>query len=215
MKPVELVERAIKNSSKSRDTILDPFGGSGTTLIACEKTGRQARMIELEPKYYDVIVRRWAEFTGEEATLDSETVRPSQRLGVALGCRFGVVQRRERGYSENEEDHLMLLGVLRTSFVGAMLATNSYLVGQQEISVSTPNGTRHSMVFVPEGTFVMGFTTKQEAWVRGGTRPSADGTLWGAEKFRHVQDQKPAHTVNLKGFHNRQIRSDQSTIRCV
>ena len=51
MKPVELVERAIQNSSKTRDTVLDPFGGSGTTLIACEKTGRQARLIEMEPAY--------------------------------------------------------------------------------------------------------------------------------------------------------------------
>jgi DNA modification methylase len=58
MKPVELVERALRNSSKSRDTVFDPFGGSGTTLIACEKTGRQARLIELEPKYCDVIIRR-------------------------------------------------------------------------------------------------------------------------------------------------------------
>lgn len=72
MKPVELVERAIRNSSKSRDTILDVFGGSGTTLIACEKSGRQARLIELEPKYCDVIIRRWQEFTGREAKLDSD-----------------------------------------------------------------------------------------------------------------------------------------------
>ena len=69
MKPVELVERAIRNSSKGRDTVLDPFGGSGTTLIACEKTGRQARLIELEPKYCDVIIRRWQEFSGKEAAL--------------------------------------------------------------------------------------------------------------------------------------------------
>ena len=72
MKPVELVERAIRNSSKVRDTILDPFGGSGTTLIACEKSGRQARLIELEPKYCDVIVRRWQEFTGQQAKHDSD-----------------------------------------------------------------------------------------------------------------------------------------------
>ena len=64
MKPVELVERAIRNSSKGRDTVLDPFGGSGTTLIACEKSGRQARVIELDPKYCDVAVRRWQEYTG-------------------------------------------------------------------------------------------------------------------------------------------------------
>ena len=69
MKPVELVERAVRNSSKGRDTVLDPFGGSGTTLIACEKAGRQARLIELEPKYCDVIVARWQEFTGKQAQL--------------------------------------------------------------------------------------------------------------------------------------------------
>jgi len=69
---VELVERAVRNSSKDRDTVLDPFGGSGTTLIACEKTSRQARLIELEPKYCDVIIRRWQEFTGEEASLDGD-----------------------------------------------------------------------------------------------------------------------------------------------
>lgn len=67
MKPVELVERAIKNSSKSHDIVLDSFGGSGSTLIACEKLGRQCRMLELDPKYVDVIVRRWEEFTGKSA----------------------------------------------------------------------------------------------------------------------------------------------------
>ena len=72
MKPVELIERAIRNSSKSRDTVLDPFGGSGSTLIACEKTGRQGRMIELEPKYCDVAILRWQEFTGKEAVHNSD-----------------------------------------------------------------------------------------------------------------------------------------------
>jgi DNA modification methylase len=70
MKPVELVERALRNNSKPRDTILDPFGGSGTTIIACEKMRRQARVIELDPKYCDVIVRRWQAFTGGVARLD-------------------------------------------------------------------------------------------------------------------------------------------------
>ncbi len=67
MKPVELVERAVRNSSKTRDLVLDPFGGSGTTLIACEKSGRRARIIELDPKYVDVIVKRWEEYTGQKA----------------------------------------------------------------------------------------------------------------------------------------------------
>ena len=70
MKPVALVERAIRNSSKSRDIVLDPFGGSGSTLIACEKAGRQARLVELDPKYCDVIVMRWQEFSGGAAALD-------------------------------------------------------------------------------------------------------------------------------------------------
>ena len=69
MKPVALVERAICNSSKSREIALDPFGGSGSTLIACEKAGRQARVIELDPKYVDTIVLRWQEFSGGVATL--------------------------------------------------------------------------------------------------------------------------------------------------
>ena len=64
MKPVALVERAIRNSSKTRDIVLDPFGGSGSTLIACEKTGRQGRFVELDPKYCDVIVQRWQEWIG-------------------------------------------------------------------------------------------------------------------------------------------------------
>ena len=72
MKPVALVERAIRNSSKSRDIVLDPFGGSGSTLIACEKTGRQARLIELDPGYCDVIVRRWQKWTGEQAMLEGD-----------------------------------------------------------------------------------------------------------------------------------------------
>ncbi len=82
MKPVELVERAIRNSSKSRDTILDPFGGSGTTVIACEKSGRQARLIELEPKYCDVIVRRWQAYSGREAKLESDGRSYSEVAGA-------------------------------------------------------------------------------------------------------------------------------------
>ena len=87
MKPVELVERAVRNSSKDRDTVLDPFGGSGTTLIACEKTGRQACVIELEPKYCDVICRRFMDFSGKAATLEADGRAfadvAAERLGVA------------------------------------------------------------------------------------------------------------------------------------
>jgi len=72
MKPVELVERAIRNSSRPGNVVLDPFGGSGTTLIAAEKSGRQGRLIELDPKYVDVIVRRWQDWTGQQATRESD-----------------------------------------------------------------------------------------------------------------------------------------------
>lgn len=71
MKPVELVERAIINSSKPGDIVLDGFGGSGSTLIACEKNNRRARLIELDPKYCDVIIKRWEEWTGKKAILKS------------------------------------------------------------------------------------------------------------------------------------------------
>ena len=59
MKPVELVERAVQNSSKRGNFVLDQFGGSGTTLIACENAGRTCYMMELDPKYVDVIVERY------------------------------------------------------------------------------------------------------------------------------------------------------------
>ena len=68
-KPVELPERAITNSTKQGDSVLDLFGGSGSTLIACEKIGRMARVMELDPKYCDVIVQRWEDFTGKKAVL--------------------------------------------------------------------------------------------------------------------------------------------------
>lgn len=74
MKPVELMERAVRNSSKTRDIVLDPFGGSGTTLIACEKSGRRARLIELDPRYVDVIVKRWQDFSGKQATRQGDGV---------------------------------------------------------------------------------------------------------------------------------------------
>ncbi len=74
MKPVELVERCIRNSSRPGDVVLDSFGGSGTTLIAAHKSGRRARLMELDPKYVDVIVRRWQTWSGESAMRDADGV---------------------------------------------------------------------------------------------------------------------------------------------
>jgi DNA modification methylase len=67
MKPVELCEKAIEDGSQMNGIVLDLFGGSGSTLIACEKKNRICRMMELDPKYCDVIVKRWQEFTGKSA----------------------------------------------------------------------------------------------------------------------------------------------------
>ena len=70
-KPTALAERAIADFSDNEGVILDLFGGSGSTLIACEKTNRQARLMELDPKYCDVIVKRYIDFTGKQAILES------------------------------------------------------------------------------------------------------------------------------------------------
>lgn len=73
MKPVALVERMVAWSSKPGQIVLDLFGGSGSTLIAAQKSNRRARLMELDPKYCDVIVRRWQEYTGGGATLEGDT----------------------------------------------------------------------------------------------------------------------------------------------
>jgi DNA modification methylase len=69
-KPVELIERALLNSSKSGDVVADLFGGSGSTLIACERRNRNARLMEIDPKYADCIVRRFQEYAGTQAVLE-------------------------------------------------------------------------------------------------------------------------------------------------
>ena len=70
MKPTALIERMLKHSGRFGDVVLDPFGGSGSTLIACDRMGMSARLIELDPCYVDVIVRRWQQFTGQFAVRD-------------------------------------------------------------------------------------------------------------------------------------------------
>jgi len=72
MKPIGLVARMLKNSAREGDVVLDPFGGSGSTLIACETHGFRGRLLEIDPKFVDVIVRRWQEFTGQQAILDGD-----------------------------------------------------------------------------------------------------------------------------------------------
>src|SRR5690606_15325638 len=67
MKPVALVERLMRHSSRSGDLVLDPFGGSGTTLVAADRMGLSARLIELDPRFVDVIVTRWQQLTGRRA----------------------------------------------------------------------------------------------------------------------------------------------------
>ena len=72
MKPVELFQYQVENSSKPLEVVLDSFGGSGTTLIVCQQTNRKARIMELDPKYCDVIVSRWENFTGRKAVLEAK-----------------------------------------------------------------------------------------------------------------------------------------------
>lgn len=68
-KPVQLAERALKRSSEIGDIVLDAFGGSGSTLIACEQLGRKARLIELDPKYVDAIVGRWVKYSENQSVI--------------------------------------------------------------------------------------------------------------------------------------------------
>jgi DNA modification methylase len=86
VKPVALVADAIRDVSHRGELVLDTFGGSGTTLIAAEKTGRIARLIELDPIYCDVIIRRWQKLTGKHAhlagTTDTFEIVQAQRLAA-------------------------------------------------------------------------------------------------------------------------------------
>lgn len=107
MKPIALVERAIRNSSKTKDIVLDPFGGSGSTLMAAEATGRRAVAIEIDPAYCDVIVRRWQERAGREATLNGDGRTFSELMEArydpaanGLGCYQDWV-----GHKRKEFDH--------------------------------------------------------------------------------------------------------------
>jgi DNA modification methylase len=72
MKPVELIERALANSSRAGAIVVDLFGGSGSTMIACERLHRQARLMEIDPRYADVAVRRWQGYSGQQATLEGD-----------------------------------------------------------------------------------------------------------------------------------------------
>ena len=86
MKPIKLVARFIINSSRPGDIVLDPFGGSGSTLIACEQLGRRCRMMEIDPHYCDVIRRRWAEYV-HGAGCDWEALTP---VAVGAGSKGGA-----------------------------------------------------------------------------------------------------------------------------
>lgn len=83
MKPIALVKQAISNSSRTGDIVLDPFAGSGTTIIACEQLNRRVHCIELDPKYVDVIIRRWQKFTGNQVVLEST----GQTFDEVASCR--------------------------------------------------------------------------------------------------------------------------------
>ena len=71
-KPVALIERMVANSSPAKGLVLDPFGGSGSTLMACELLGRSCRTMELDPRFAEVIIRRWQDYTGGQALREAD-----------------------------------------------------------------------------------------------------------------------------------------------
>ena len=77
-KPVALISRALRNSTIRGESVLDPFVGSGTTMIACEQLGRLCFAMEIEPKYCDVVVERWETYTGKKAELVREQTEPAE-----------------------------------------------------------------------------------------------------------------------------------------
>lgn len=101
-KPVAVPARAINNSSKAGDIVLDLFGGSGSTLIACEQTGRKARLMELDPKFADVIVKRWQTFTGKTACLEGDG-RSFEQMANARGRSLAAPVSREKADANGEQ----------------------------------------------------------------------------------------------------------------
>ena len=87
-KPVALATHAINSCTEPGDIVLDLFGGSGSTLIACEKTGHLCRMMELDPHYVDIIVKRWQDFTGKQA-VHAVTGEPFDALDIQPGDGAG------------------------------------------------------------------------------------------------------------------------------
>lgn len=96
MKPLDLIEYQVRNSSKRGDNVLDLFGGSGTTLIACENLGRKAFVMEIDPKYLDVIINRWQQITGNQAVHES------------LGVTFNDLKNARLGRAANDDYELKM-----------------------------------------------------------------------------------------------------------
>lgn len=91
MKPVALLAYLTMNSSQAGDVVLDPFGGSGSTLVACVQTGRVARLMEIDPRYCDVIVQRWEEFSGERATREADGASFDALQEGGLRCQAAML----------------------------------------------------------------------------------------------------------------------------
>ena len=93
VKPVAMIAEAIKDASARGAIVLDPFLGSGTTLLACEKVGRRCHGIEYEPRYVDVAIRRWQQFTGQDAILIEPAADLADRQTTSLtGLTFDEVE---------------------------------------------------------------------------------------------------------------------------
>lgn len=91
VKPVAMVADALRDCSKRNQIVLDPFAGSGTTLIAAQKTGRRAYLLELDPLYCDTIIRRWQAYTGKRAR-HADTGRDFEELEELRVAEAGVAE---------------------------------------------------------------------------------------------------------------------------
>jgi DNA modification methylase len=103
MKPVDLIEYQVMNSSKRGDTVMDLFGGSGTTLIACENTGRTSLIMELDPKYVDVIIERWQKLTGKQAAIESTGQTFAELKAIRGGAKVMPVNQSAMPVAANDD----------------------------------------------------------------------------------------------------------------
>jgi hypothetical protein len=140
MKPIALIEEMVEASSREGEIVLDPFGGSGSTLIACEKLNRRAALIELDPHYADVIIARWQAFTERQASL-GETCKTFEQVSLERAGEAHNAEVDEADAATARERIAELYGVDPTVSGPELAARITELTGMDELSTSqTPEG---------------------------------------------------------------------------